>query len=141
MTRSGDLPISETAFSEQYIQVTLNIAPPVGQWNYYNVGSFTMPCAGSAVAHTWGRFSWSNGACYISYLIGGATPAAAEATAITSYDGHEPGIFGASKVDIPCFARWNGLTKGQTVSVVTQSYVNAAATYEYNLVLVRMFRT
>lgn len=140
MTRSGDLTIPETAFYEQYIQTQPNYSPPTGQWNYSNVGTFTMPFAGGAVAHTWGRFSWSNGACYIGYLIGGASPGAAEACQIVNYDGHEPGVFGTSRVDIPSFARWSGLAKGQVVTVVTQYYVSSAATYEYNLVLARMFR-
>lgn len=140
MTRSGDLSPTETACYEQYIQTQVNYAPPTGQWIYSNVGTFTMPFAGSAVCNTYGRFSWANGACYIGYLIGNSSPGAAEAAQMVSYDGHESGVFGTSRVDIPSFARWNGLAKGQTVTVVTQYYVSSAATYEWNLLLVRMFR-
>lgn len=140
--RFGDAIPTERTFHEQYIQTDMGAVtvPTLNAENTYNVGSFTMPFAGSAVLNFLVRLEWINGELYTYAHVGQSTPAPADATYNTWRDGHDGPTFG-SKADIPAAATWTGLAKGQVVTLRASIYVALLnPKFDYFFGFARMFK-
>lgn len=84
-------------------------------------GSFTMPWAGNLTAAYTGVCTWQqNGHQQAALHLGSSSPAPTSYSYMSSISMN---FFGYNRVQIPMYAAWSGLAKGQVVSFVVYMYV------------------
>jgi hypothetical protein len=140
--RFGDNPLAERVFHEQYVQTAMgNVAIPPNVVTVYTIGNFTMPFAGRATVSMWARFEWWDSNGYFEVSMSDQSTPPPTATMLNGWqDGHPGATFG-SKADVPSYATWNGLTKGQVVTMKARIYAGAVTPQlDYLFAFVRMYR-
>lgn len=102
----------ELPFYEQYFYVGLGTVGNNASANY-SIGTVVMPWEGDLHAHLNVVYNWT-GYQQMATHVGNSSPA----PTATSFMTQVGGSFTLTRGQLPIYAQWQGLTKGQTVSLV-----------------------
>jgi hypothetical protein len=91
-------------------------------WNYYNIGSFTMPWKGQAIADLTVNFDWdgTNGYQQVTTSLAWTNPVPTQNTQLNRLASNLGGRF---RGYLPQLARWENLAANQTVALTLGVFV------------------
>lgn len=118
MTKAGLILTTEQPFAE----ALLNVAPNTNIASNGNativIGTFTMPCAGTAIAHYKVHSSWSVANIQqVTCVPTPSTPAPSVAYGSVKTENGLAGGGGAMWIVSPVLVQWNGLAAGAIITV------------------------